>query len=90
MSTDIFDSLEVGKVSYSGFDSIFKAHWGITFYQQIDGLDGFWLGFDCNHFGDSIERWDFHSVLEETKNLADQVIEWRKNGAILPNQSNND
>ena len=56
-------------------------HGGITF-DQTDALDwgpkreGRWIGFDCNHYDDPVEKYDATFVENECKHIIDQLRCW--------------
>lgn len=47
----------------------------MTFSGDIEDVDGFLLGFDCAHYGDSPDVEDEEYTLSECKRLVDQLIE---------------
>lgn len=69
---------------YDDVEGDVDVHGGLTFSGELDGIDGFLLGFDCNHYGDSPEVQDEEYTLSECKRLVDQLIEidkrnWKEN-----------
>src|SRR3990172_10151188 len=42
---------------------LLDVHGGLTFSGKLTGLAGFWIGFDCAHFGDG---YDLSLVKDET------------------------
>lgn len=53
-------------------------HGGITFAgQDIDTGKGWWIGFDCAHFGDNIHVQNREYVRNEIKSLIEQLKEIR-------------
>jgi len=53
-------------------------HGGLTFSDNIFGdskhfSDGYWIGFDTAHYGDTKERWPMDRVMSEAKHLLKQV-----------------
>lgn len=50
-------------------------HGGVTFSGELDGFEGFYVGFDCGHCGDSPMVEDEEYTIEECKSLVDQLIE---------------
>lgn len=60
---------------YDEVEGYVDVHGGLTFSGELDGIDGFLLGFDCNHYGDSPEVQDEEYTLSECKRLVDQLIE---------------
>lgn len=61
-------------------------HGGLTWSKEHEGLGpGWWLGFDCGHAGDSINVWTEERTAEEVRNLARQVLAWKRRPlALLP------
>ena len=53
-------------------------HGGLTFSGEIEDIDGYLLGFDCNHYGDSPVVQNETYTLSECKRLVDQLIEIEK------------
>ncbi|WP_106460142.1 hypothetical protein [Anaerococcus sp. Marseille-P3915] len=69
---------------YDEVEGYVDVHGGLTFSGELDGIDGFLLGFDCNHYEDSPEVQDEEYTLNECKRLVDQLIEidkrdWKEN-----------
>lgn len=60
---------------YDEVEGYIDVHGGLTFSGELDGIDGFLLGFDCNHYGDSPYVEDEDYTLSECKRLVDQLIE---------------
>ena len=56
----------------------FTVHGGISFVGRLNDIDGFLIGFDCNHARDDIHEQDIFYVDRECKNLIDQIIELNK------------
>lgn len=52
-----------------------NVHGGVTFAGKLDGLDGFYIGFDCAHRGDDPSVQDEKYTLNECMRLVDQLIE---------------
>lgn len=52
-----------------------NVHGGLTFSGEIEDIDGYLLGFDCRHYGDSPYVQDEEYTLSECKRLVDQLIE---------------
>lgn len=59
-------------------------HGGITFDRYASDYDvdedrdtgkAFWIGFDCNHLDDSIEKQDFAYAEDQCKSIIDQILE---------------
>lgn len=46
-------------------------HGGLTFNKLSP--EGFWVGFDCGHYGDEMMSWNVETVKEETRRLAEQL-----------------
>ena len=46
----------------------------MTFAGALDGMDGFYVGFDCAHAGDSPKVQDEAYTLDECRRLVDQLI----------------
>ena len=59
---------------------LFDVHGSLTFSGKLPGIDGFWYGFDCAHYGDSTawtscgEKRTPGYVHEECESLAQQII----------------
>jgi hypothetical protein len=53
----------------------FDVHGGLTFAGRIPGVDGWYLGFDCNHLYDEERGWTVEEVAYETEVLAKQIAE---------------
>ena len=69
---------------YDEVEGYVDVHGGVTFSGELDGIDGFLLGFDCNHYCDSPEVQDEEYTFNECKRLVDQLIEidkrdWKEN-----------
>lgn len=62
-------------VDYNDLEDILSVHGGVTFAGALDGMDGFYVGFDCAHLGDTPEVQDEAYTLDECKRLVDQLIE---------------
>lgn len=52
-----------------------KVHGGLTFSGTLYGIDGYLVGFDCNHAGDNPYLQDEEYTLKECRDLVDQLIE---------------
>jgi hypothetical protein len=53
-------------------------HGGLTFSDEIKdddnfGSEGYWVGFDTAHFGDTLEKWTKKAVFGETLKLFRQI-----------------
>lgn len=62
-------------IDYRDIENKFDVHGGLTFSGEIDGIDGYLLGFDCAHFEDNPYEQDEEYTLAECKRLVDQIIE---------------
>lgn len=60
---------------YDEIDGLVTVHGGVTFEEVLDGMGGFYVGFDCAHAGDSPKVQDEAYTLGECKRLVDQLIE---------------
>jgi hypothetical protein len=55
-----------------------SVHGGLTYARHEDnGHDGWCVGFDTVHFGDTAEKWTYNAVLEEAQSLMQQLIDLR-------------
>ena len=63
---------------YDDVEDDIDVHGGLTFSGDIEDVDGFLLGFDCAHYGDSPEVQDEEYTLKECKKMVDQLIEIKK------------
>lgn len=61
-------------MDYNDLDDILNVHGGVTFAGALDGMDGFYVGFDCAHLGDMPDEQDEAYTLYECKRLVDQLI----------------
>lgn len=59
---------------YDEIDGLVTVHGGVTFAGVLDGMGGFYVGFDCAHAGDSPKVQDEAYTLDECKRLVDQLI----------------
>lgn len=71
-------------LDYDDVEDDIDVHGGLTFSGEFVGVDGYLLGFDCNHYGDTPEVQDEEYTLNECKRLVDQLIEidkreWKEN-----------
>ena len=52
-------------------------HGGVTYSEEVEGdfhgSEGYWIGFDTSHSGDTKQRWTKGLVLRETKELLKQL-----------------
>ena len=66
------------KYYYMGYGEIeeeIDVHGGLTFSGELDGVDGYLLGFDCGHAFDNPVDQDASYTLSECKRMVDQLIE---------------
>lgn len=74
-----------GSETRQAIDRVIECHGDVTFSGELPGYDGFWFGFDCNHFGDlapldkyqdanSVYR-DEGYVTRECEKMARSIIE---------------
>lgn len=63
---------------YDDLEDDIVVHGGLTFSGDIEDVDGFLLGFDCAHYGDSPEVQDEEYTLKECKKMVDQLIKIEK------------
>lgn len=71
---------------YHGNDSLeipVNVHGGLTFSEETKdkeyfGSEGYWVGFDTVHSGDTLESWPKKKVFEETLNLFRQIYNLQK------------
>lgn len=61
-------------VDYEDLEDDIWVHGGLTFSGRIEGVEGYLLGFDCNHGGDNSLVQDEEYTFKECKSLADQII----------------
>ena len=71
-------------LDYEEVEEDIDVHGGLTFSGEFEDVDGFLLGFDCNHAWDDPGVQDEEYTLSECKKLVDQLIEidkkeWKKN-----------
>lgn len=71
-------------LDYDEVEDDIDVHGGLTFSGKLDELEGYLLGFNCNHFGDTPEVENEEYTLNECKRLVDQLIEidkgvWKEN-----------
>lgn len=62
------------EADYQDLEDDIRVHGGLTFSGRIEGVDGYLLGFDCNHAWDDPHVQDEKYTLKECKSLADQLI----------------
>ena len=65
---------------YGEVYDVLGAHGDLTYSSNAGGEDyparsedGWWVGFDCGHAGDTVERWTLEAVAGECEDLARQV-----------------
>lgn len=63
---------------YSELEGALFVHGGLTFGDTAEFADGYLIGFDCAHYGDSPEVQDEEYTFNECKRLVDQLIEIEK------------
>ncbi len=66
------------KKDYSRFEDYIFAHGGLTFSDFGSGKalpkdNLWWIGFDCQHYRDTIKNWTFERVKKEVEELAEQL-----------------
>lgn len=59
----------------SELEDLLTVHGGVTFAGALDDADGFYVGFDCAHAGDSPKVQNEAYTLDECRRLVDQLIE---------------
>lgn len=62
-------------VDYNKIENEIDVHGGLTFSGKLKGIDGYLLGFDCNHYSDNPVDQDASYTLSECKRMVDQLIE---------------
>lgn len=62
-------------MDYGEIERSVSVHGGITFFGGLQGLDGFYIGFDCAHGGDHPSVQNEEYTLKECRRLVDQMIE---------------
>lgn len=66
-----------------------SVHGGLTFSGELPGLNGYWFGFDCSHYGDYVPSIAVHGITDgvyrdesyvraECEALADQLYAIRR------------
>lgn len=60
---------------YLDINSRLEVHGFVNFFGDLDGFEGYYLGFDCNHVGDDPEIQDDVYTLNECKRMIDQLID---------------
>lgn len=50
-------------------------HGGVTHAGSISEEEGYWIGFDCAHSGDNLQKCNKQYVTGECETLAEQIIE---------------
>lgn len=61
-------------VDYQDLEDYIRVHGGLTFSGRIEGVDGYLLGFDCNHAWDDPHIQDEIYTRGECESLIDQII----------------
>lgn len=61
-------------VDYTEILDDFDVHGGLTFSGELRDTNGFFLGFDCNHYGDNPRIQDDEYTLVECIKLVDQIV----------------
>lgn len=59
---------------YGELEDVLDVHGGLTYGDTAHFADGYLIGFDCAHYGDSPEVQDEAYTLSECKKLVDQLI----------------
>lgn len=59
------------------FENNIDCHGGITFFDVLDD-NKLYIGFDCNHFGDSIQKCNIEYCKKQCQYIIDQLIEMIK------------
>lgn len=59
---------------YDEIDGIVNVHGGVTFVGALEDANGFYVGFDCAHAGDSPKVQNEAYTISECKRLVDQLI----------------
>lgn len=62
------------RVPYWDIEDEIDVHGGLTYGDSAEFADGYLLGFDCAHYGDSPGVQDEEYTLNECKKLVDQLI----------------
>lgn len=60
---------------YLDINSCLKVHGLVNFFGRLDGFDGYYLGFDCNHAGDDPSVQNEEYTTRECERMIDQLIE---------------
>ena len=55
-----------------------SVHGGLTFGGELDGVDGYYIGFDCHHLYDNSIEQDEYYTERQCKYLIDQLKEFRQ------------
>lgn len=61
-------------MDYEDLKDDIRVHGGLTFSGELDGIDGYLLGFDCNHANDSNLIQNETYTVKECERLIDQLI----------------
>ncbi len=72
------DGFEELMVPADMLDFTIFCHGGITYSGYMDDHPGYWLGFDCSHYGDTIDICHLEYVANECKNIIDQIMDLKK------------
>lgn len=62
-------------MDYGEIERSVSVHGGITFFGGLQGLDGYYIGFDCGYVGDDPSVQDEEYTLRQCMHLVDQMIE---------------
>ena len=61
-------------IDYTQLEPFISVHGGLTFSGELKEVDGYLIGFDCNHGGDDPLVQDEEYTLKECESLVDQLI----------------
>lgn len=61
-------------MDYELLEPFIMVHGGLTFSGELKEVDGYLIGFDCNHGGDDPLVQDEEYTLKECESLVDQLI----------------
>jgi len=60
---------------YDFINGFVNVHGGLTYASSEDNGHGGWcIGFDTMHYDDTIEKWSYEAVKEETLRLLEQMV----------------
>lgn len=62
-------------MDYGEIERFVNVQGATTFFGRLQGLDGFYIGFDCGHSGDTPQVQDEEYTIKECMRLVDQLIE---------------